>query len=389
MADYMSTGNTEHINFIMRQKTKKLKTRIQYLDANEKYLGEVSGYCTGGNIDISNSDMVRRSLSMEFVANSKLEINQKSPFWINKRLKILTGVEDYKNNTYWFNQGIYVPVQPETSVSLSGRTISLAAEDKMSLADNPVLMATKLNLDTPIYEVVKNLGVLYGEKKFLTSIVKNSADCMKLPYDYEMAAGDSMQDAIKEITNLYMGFETFYNLNGYLVFDKMLNRYNDIVLWDFSGRNDFTISRSISADYNQVFNDFMVYGYYDDKAGTQPKYQITIGGDKYPSLKNHPFSVENMGRTHSMVIEEDKYTDVLQCQTRANYELQQAENLINNFSITTAPVYSINDVNRVIKVSDNGNSYLCQIDSVSYPLDINSPMTIGCHEIFEPREGLL
>lgn len=373
MAEYTNSG-IEHINYIMRQKTKKMKVRIQYMNSNEIVLGEVSGYCTGGSIDISNSDMVRRSLNMEFVADSKLEINQNSPFWINKRLKIFTGIEDYNKNTYWFDQGIYVPTQPETSVSVSGRTISLAAMDKMVLADNPVLTSTKISVGTPINEAIKGLGKLYGEKKFMMS----NQD-YKLPYDYEMAVGDGIQDAIKEITNLYMNYETFYNVNGYLVFDKMKNRYDDIVFWDFSGTNDFTISRSISADYMKVFNDFKVYGYYDDKTAKQPSAHITITEKEYP---NHPFSVEKMGWKHSFVVEEDKYTEDTQCLERAKYEKQQAENLINNFSIETVPVYSLNDVNRVINVSDNGNSYKCLIDSISYPLDISSPMTISCHEIF-------
>lgn len=371
MAEYMSSGNTEHINFIMRQKTKKMKVRIQYMDSKEMILGEINGFCTGGSIDITNSDMSRRSLKMDFVADRKLEIGQNSPFWINKRLKVFTGIEDYNKNVYWFNQGVFVPTQPETSVSLSGRTISLTAMDKMALANNPVLMSTKINVGTKIANAIKGLGELYGETKFMMSNYDYT-----LPYDYEMSAGDDIQDGIKELTNLYMNYETFYNTNGILVFDKMKNRINDNVVWDFSGRNDFTISRSISADYTQVFNDFKVYGYYDDKTALQPSYQITI------TDSSHPFSVENMGWKHSLVIEEDKYTTEDQCRERAEYEKQQAENLINNFSITTAPIYSLNDVNRVIDVSDNGNRYKCLIDSVNYPLDITSPMTIGCHEIF-------
>ena len=380
MAVYVD-NSIEHINFIMQQKTKKLKTKIQYMDYADRVLGEVNGFCTGGGIDISNSDMVRRTLKMDFVADSKLEIGQNSPFWINKRLKVFTGIEDYNKNIYWFNQGVFVPTQPETSVSLSGRTISLSASDKMVLAENPVLMTTKFLVDTPIHEAIMNLARLYGETKFMMAVQD-----LILPSDYEMSAGDDIQTAIKEITNLYMNYETFYNLNGVLVYDKMKNRYDDNVVWDFSGNTDFTISRNISADYMQVFNDFVVYGHFleeGDDAGIQVKHRITIEGEQYAS---HPFSKENIGRLHSMVIEEDKYTNNEQCRARAEYEKQQAENLINNFSITTVPIYSLNDVNRVVNVSDNGKSYKCLVDSISYPLDVSSPMTIACHEIFSTEK---
>lgn len=368
--EYVS-NNTNHINFIMKQKTKRLYTKIQSLDSNYNIVGEVKGYCMGGSLDISNSDIIRRSLSMNFVATDSLEINKNSPFWINKRLKVFTGIEDYKNNFYWFDLGVFVPTQPTTSISLTGRTIALNALDKMILADNPVLYTTKIAMGTPIATAIKGLGELYGESRFML----NNYD-YTLPYDYEIDVGDSVQDAIKEITNLYMNYECYYNTDGFLVYDKMKNRLYDNLIWDFSDENDFTISRQISADYTKVYNDFKVFGYYDDKKGTQPTYQLTINDN------NHPFSVSNMGRTHSLVVEEDNYLDVAQCQERAEFEKQQTENLINNFSIQTAPIYSINDVNRVIRVTDNGNKYTCLIDSITYPLDVSTPMTIGCHEIF-------
>lgn len=369
-SEYVS-NNTNHINFIMKQKTKVVRMKIQSLDHNDNIIGEIKGYCTGGSLDISNSDMVRRSIDLQFVANSKLEINKNSPFWINKRLKIFTGIDDYKGNKYWFDHGIFIPTEPETSISLSGRTISLSALDKMVLADNPVLTTTKIAVNTPIATAIKGLAELYGETKLLVSNYDYN-----LPYDYEMSAGDNIQEAMRELTNLYMNYDIYYDTNGYLVYEKQKNRINDQPVWEFVNEKDFTISRQISADYTKVYNDFMVYGYYDDTKATQPSYHLTI------TDSSHPFSVSNMKRKHSLVVTEDNYLTTEQCKVRAEYEKQQAENLINNFSITTAPIYSLNDVNRVIKVTDNGNLYTCLVDSISYPLDVRSSMQISCHEIF-------
>lgn len=369
-SEYVS-NNTNHINFIMKQKTKVVRMKIQSLDHNDNIIGEIKGYCTGGSLDISNSDMVRRSIDLQFVANSKLEINKNSPFWINKRLKIFTGIDDYKGNKYWFDHGIFIPTEPETSISLSGRTISLSALDKMVLADNPVLTTTKIAVNTPIATALKGLAELYGETKLLISNYDYN-----LPYDYEMSAGDNIQEAMRELTNLYMNYDIYYDTNGYLVYEKQKNRINDQPVWEFVNEKDFTISRQISADYTKVYNDFMVYGYYDDTKATQPSYHLTI------TDSSHPFSVSNMKRKHSLVVTEDNYLTTEQCKVRAEYEKQQAENLINNFSITTAPIYSLNDVNRVIKVTDNGNVYTCLVDSISYPLDVRSSMQIDCHEIF-------
>lgn len=410
MADFYDWTNAD-INFIMRQKTKKMKLRIESLNLQDKVIGEIKGYCTGGSLDITNSDLIRRSLSLQFVANEKLEINNKSPFWINKRLRIHTGVENYKGDTFWVNQGIFVPTQPETSVSLTGRTITLNAMDKMVLADNQLLDSTLIaycaNYDyndddcrklcprstdcpkekyAPIYlgDGVKNLAKLYGETKF--SITDKGPE---IPYNLEFSAGDVIQDCIKEVTNLYMNYECFYNTAGELAFQEMKSRLTDVPVWDFSGSSDFTISRQISADYTKIYNDFKVFGYYDDDKATQPSWRVLMTDDisEEPEpdtdyVSGSEFSIQKMGRQHSLVINEDNYTTKEQCKARAEYEKQCAENLINNFSISTAPIYSLNDVNRVIKVNDNGNRYTCLIDSITYPLDVVSPMTISCHEIF-------
>lgn len=393
MADYYEF-DVDKINSITKQHSKKVKVKLRSLNSSDETIGEINGFCTGGSLDITNSDLVRRSINLQFVANNSLEINEKSPFWINKRIQIFTGIEDYKKDTYWINQGIFIPTQPQTSVALTGRTISISAMDKMILADSQVLATTivsfcknydlnnskcktctRENCDSfsPRYtgEAIQELAKLYGETKFL---INNIGEV--LPYNYEMAAGDSIQDAIKEITNMYMNYECYYNVNGYLVFDKMRNRINDASVWDFVNENDFTISRNITADYTKVYNDFKIFGYYDDETGEQPSYQITIEDS------NHPFSVRNMGRTHSLVISEDNYVTEEQCKVRAEYEKQCAENLINNFSLTVAPIYSLNNVNRVVIVSDNDNRYVCVIDSITYPLDVVSPMNINCHEIF-------
>lgn len=243
--------------------------------------------------------------------------------------------------------------------------------DKMCLADTPVTMTTKIPLNTNIATAIKKLGELYGETKFISEDLEYS-----LPYTYEMLAGDNIQDAIKEIANLYMNYDVFYNTSGYLVYEKQKNRINDERMWIFENPYDFTIQRKITADFSKVFNDFKIFGYYDDDTGVQPKYQLTITDNQ------HPFSVENMARKHSMVIEEDNYLTVEQCKVRAEYEKQQAENLINKFSITTVPIYQLNEVNKVIEVIDNNKKYVCLVDSITYPFDVSSPMTITCHEIF-------
>lgn len=364
-----------YINYVMKQPSKKIYTKIQYMDKDERVLGEIHGRCIGGSINIANSEMVRRTLSMDFLANDKLEIKSGSPFWLDKKLKIFTGVEDIVGNIYWYNQGIFVPMKPQTNVSLSGRTISLEASDKFCLADTYMEGNELITVDTPIPTAIMKL-MEYAD---LTNKTIINNDDYVLPYDFEAVIGDKVLDKVQEIQNLYMDYECYYDLNGYLVFDKTKNRVNDVPVWSFKDDYDFTINRTITSDYNEIYNEFYMYGYLDAKTGIQPTYHMELPA-------SHPFSRQNTGRKHMMVIQDDTWDNVEQCRVAAEYQYNKTTNMINEFSIVCAPIYTLNEVNKVIKVTDNGNEYTCLVDNITYPLGIGDSMTIGCHEIFADEE---
>lgn len=380
--DDHGVNGVNYINFVMKHRSKKLHTKIEYMDKNEKVLGEIKGFTTGGQIDISNSDMIRRTLSLDFVANDKLDMlalkngaltpNTDSPLWANKRLRISTGIEDYKGNIYWFNQGIFVPTAPDTKVSLSGRTISLKASDKMILADSCVESVIKLTTSNLISTAVKNLVAKVDTSgKFLI----NNSDYY-MPYEYTTNYGDKIVDIIKEVTNLYMDYECYYNLDGYFVFDKMQNKINNIPIWSFKDEYDFTVSRNITSDYRNIYNQFYIWGYTND-SGVQAKYSGSLPD-------SHPFSAKNIG-VHTLTLQDDKWYTNDQCKAQFDYYKQQSSNLINTFSISCAPVYNLNDVNKVINVYDKymEHPYICLVDSISYPLSPSGLMSINCHQIFD------
>lgn len=355
---------------LMFNRRRVLHCKIEILNRQDMIIGGLEGIVTGGSITISNDNMVRRSLDISFVANKTIEIQPHSLLWLDKRLKAWIGVEDVKGEIQYFNQGIYIISNPETSVSVSGRTITIKAFDKMHLFAQPFKFETKFNVGTPIHEAIKAIANLLGETKL---IIESSEFTM--PYDMQLAIGSDMQNALKDITNLYMNYQIYYNLDGFLVFEKMKNRVYDIPVWEFKDDMDFTISRTMISDYENIKNYIKCVGKLNDDTGIQPMYEIKIqGSDK-------TFSIENIGE-RATVITEDKYTEEEQCKKRCEYEIEKTQNLINTFSITSVPIYIINDVNRIIKVYDNDQEYICLIDGVTVPLSYDGTMQIECHQIF-------
>ena len=114
--------------------------KIDVLNMEELPIESIEGrVLPGSSITIDGSSSVRRTCSITFIAdNEKNDLtNVDNILSINKKIKIMVGIENHINNNYnniiWFPQGIFVIVQPSISHSSSGCTINLSCKDKMCL----------------------------------------------------------------------------------------------------------------------------------------------------------------------------------------------------------------------------------------------------------------
>lgn len=354
---------------VQLQKMRDVHTKIEVLNMKNQIVDYIEGLVVSGNINISNSNMVRRTLDITFVSkDDKLEISPTSPIWINKRLKIYIGIESYSGEIHYFNQGIYILNNPTTDISTNGRYIKLNGTDKMGLFSQPFITDAKFTVDTPINDAIKGLCDMIGE----TNLLIEKSD-YKLPYDMQFNIGSDIQSALKDITNLYMDYQSYYNVDGYLVFEKIKNRLTDASIWDFVEAMDLSVSKSRVTNYDDVKNHVKVVGKLRDD-GILPVYEMKIEGvDK-------PLSIDNIG-LKLKVIEESKYTEVKQCETRCQYEIEKTQNMTNTFNVNCIPIYLINDVNKIINITDKNTVYKCLIDSISVPLGLGE-MSLSAHEIF-------
>lgn len=352
------------------QTMRNVYCKVEVLNMKHQIVDYIEGKVTGGSISINNSNMSRRSLDITFVVDDdRLEISEMSPLWISKRLKIYTGLEDYFGTIHWFNQGIYILKNPTTDVSQSGRYIKITGADKMELFNHPFTTDIKFSVDTPVDEAIKGMLTLIGE----TNMMIEKSD-YKIPYDLQFSLGSSMMTAIKDITNLYLDYHSYYDVNGYYIFEKIKNRKNDPSIWDFTEEMDLTVSRQRLTVYDDIKNYVKVVGKINEDTGILPLYEIKIQGyDK-------PLSIENIG-LRPKVVDESKYSNVAQCKSRAEYEIEKSQNMANQFSIESVAIYLLNDVNKLVNIYDNGVVYKCLIDTINIPLDLGT-MSITAHEIF-------
>lgn len=115
--------------------------KLLILDKDELPIRDIEGRVSSGSLTISGSSSTRRAGNLTFLAEEQLNdlTDIDNLLSMNKKVKILIGMENHVDTEHddiiWFNQGIFVIVQPSLTHSTSGVTISLQIKDKMCLLD--------------------------------------------------------------------------------------------------------------------------------------------------------------------------------------------------------------------------------------------------------------
>ena len=117
--------------------------KITVLSSSEETIGEIQGIITGGTINVNGSSSIRRTGSLQMIAN---ESNRKitdvdNLISINKRIKVEIGLQNEEYNhgaIVWFNLGHYVITNASINHALQGTNISLNIKDYAALLNGEV-----------------------------------------------------------------------------------------------------------------------------------------------------------------------------------------------------------------------------------------------------------
>ena len=126
----------------------KLNLREHYaklvlLSWDEKPIREIEGIATGGSLSVNGSSAVRRTISLQMLANannSKLD-NLDNQIAIDKKVRVFIGLKNpfrsYQQygKIVWFPQGTFILSSANVSRSTTGWSISITGKDKMAMLD--------------------------------------------------------------------------------------------------------------------------------------------------------------------------------------------------------------------------------------------------------------
>lgn len=122
------------------QKEHDIYAKVISLTFDENPIEEITGRVTGGSINVDGASAVRRTCSVNLVAQ---DVNINNFYWgLNTKFKLLIGIKNYVDSSYpdiiWFKQGTYVITSFNTSLNASSYSISIQGKDKMCLLNGDV-----------------------------------------------------------------------------------------------------------------------------------------------------------------------------------------------------------------------------------------------------------
>lgn len=361
---------------VQLQNNREIYTKIQLLDWNENVIDEIQGLTIGGSIDVNGDSNVRRTANIKMIVNEdNLVPSPTSKIWLNRKMKIFVGIKDNSTNQIkWFNQGIYLFDNPSIRFDLQTREMDLKGLDKMCWLNGTLSgylkNPTKIDVDTPFFDTIKNIAQLNGE----TKIIINDVDGLTIPYTIEKASTDSITALLDDVKNLYMWYEYFYDIEGNFIFQKIKDRKNDIVKWDFD-ENNIVINYENSPNWENIKNDIWIWGRLLED-GTQIKYHLQN------TDVNSDFCIDKIG-VRDLVISDDKILSQEVAQIKAEYEMYLRSNFCEKINFNCNPIYNL-QINDVIEITNHetGINGRYKVNKFSLNLDVDGNLNIECQKLY-------
>lgn len=406
---------------VLRQPVRRLNIKIDLLNENDIIVGSFEGIATGGNVNLSGDSSYRRSGNLTMVFDKKYNLlpSRDSKVWFNKRLGLSVGLKNYFDEMVWFNLGRFAISEVDLNLNAVEKTMSCSLLDYCAFLDGTLGGELSHQIiipeGTPIGETIKSLVSRLG--KFSIEEISINDTMLTTPYRIEKASGTTIYALIKELLDLYMGWTSYFNADGYFVIEKIKDKSNDSIVESFDGGDkDFTLNSTTKIEFKNIRNSFYVWGRQLEN-GIQIKwvYRNRWARDGYSELNSltdkqigdichintlnesyvwggaswtlldfkvvADFNIENIGEKVHSYNDSQIYNEE-QAKLRCEYELKQKSNFGETVNFSIVPLYYLDIFNKIYINNDDAISGDYLINTLGVSLDISSPMNISANKIY-------
>ena len=433
--EYFNRNTVEYRNALKRNLVTRYLLRIELLSYYETSIGEITKDLlvdVKGQININYKQLTRRScsLSVSNVDQKYLPTSPDSPIWYRKKFKLWIGIQDDKNDIYWWSQGIYYIV----SATANAHTVNIEGIDKGGALDgtlktNMAEVQYILKAGSVIADILRdilslNMGAnveianssAYGGSNLpidpIPPLIDLKFNSQRIKADISVDANNYLGSLLTSVADNY-GSDVYYDANGHLRYSAqadiffvdgykyMAHQWDFVDLsepnyqYTFDGANAVTVYTNLSVD-TQALIKAQEEHEANKKAEEANSTQVladtidtedTISAENlyYTAYNVNPLSPINVGAVglRRMESKEIDYIDTTESDMRARCQQYAVMLLHRQTCVSTnlsfnSPIIPHLDVNKTIGITDKYQ----KIDNETFVIQsITIPLGTGAMQI--------
>ena len=279
---------------IIRQSERVLYSKVELLNHNFKIIDSIEGNLIKDSYSVDAESAIRRTYNLELhVSDSSFLIGADKKIWIDRYIKPYVGIRYLRTNEIvWYLMGTFAFNDTNSSYDKTTKSLSLSCSDLMctlngdrggQMSGLTSVISEGTNIRNAVIGLLNDAGVA---KYRIEEINKT------IPYDLEFSVGTTYYQALKEVIDLYAGYEMFFDIDGVFVIQSIPTTKDEASVLDESIINPLVTSENINNTFNNIYNKTEVWGsvidtdYYTQSVTTSNNADFIVTLDEVTELDN-------------------------------------------------------------------------------------------------------
>ena len=245
---------------ILKQSTKEIYSRLELLNRNKKIIANIEGTLISDSISIDAESDIRRTYSCELKYSNDNWNNANKYKLMSYYICPYIGIKHIiSNEILWYKLGTFAFDNRSFTYNETTHSLSIQCYDLISfingtlggtIKDQIIKIEAENNIRDVIISLLKEVGITEYNICEMNNLI---------PYDKEYSS-TTYYAIIKELLDLYAGYEIYFDVDGVFTIDKIPTCEYDENIIDDTIIEPLLISQSGSISYENIYNHIKVYG---------------------------------------------------------------------------------------------------------------------------------
>lgn len=249
-------------------------------------IGDLEGFIQDGSFNLDVDSDIRRSCNLTAVIYRGHEVLDDPSFiWVNKFAKLEVGGYHLQSQTVlWYPLGIFLFNGANYNYNATTHTLQLSLVDLMSelngaLGGNLTDFATEIPAGSSIRNALTATVTQLG---FIDRYIIDE-NYQTVPYDLKYGPSNTVYNIITDLRDLYVGWETFFDVHGRFIFQRIPDDDSDEPILDSETLSPLIIDEQVNLQIDKIKNHSVVWGqlleadyFTDDCVLNQGIYDLTF-----------------------------------------------------------------------------------------------------------------